>query len=274
MSTPGSSPPPMLDGQREKLHVYNWPNPAARYVAVLSHGAGEHLGRYEHVAQALVRHGAAVIGADHQGHGRSGGARMQVSDFDDLLSDLHAVVGRAKAGHPGLPVVLIGHSMGGMLAARYAQVHGAELAALVLSGPLLGPWPVAPMLLAMDPMPEVPIDPAVLSRDPAACKAYADDPLVWHGGLPRVSLEAVVKFLSTIDAGPKLGALPTLWLHGAADPLVPAEVTRQGLAKISGSAFESKLYDGALHEIFNETNRAEVLADLTAFIGRTLPGRS
>ena len=262
-----------FDGACGRIAVREWPNPRARYVAVLSHGAAEHIGRYEHVAAALVRHGASVVGPDHLGHGRSAGVRMLIRDFEDVVADLHGVAGRAVAQHSGIPLVLIGHSMGGMIAARYAQRFGAELSALVLSGPVLGPWPLPEMLLAMDPFPEIPIDPAVLSRDPEVGRAYAADPLVWHGALTRESLEATVRCLAAIDAGPSFGALPTLWVHGAEDALVPVDVVRQGLAKCGGQALTQHVYAGARHEVFNEINKDEVLGDVMAFIEAVLSRR-
>jgi len=259
-----------FEGARGRVTVQEWPNRHARYVAILSHGAGEHIGRYQHVAAALVRHGAAVVGPDHLGHGLSAGARLLIPDFEEVVADLRAVATRAAADHPGLPVVLIGHSLGGMIAARYAQRFGSELAALVLSGPVIGPWPVPQMLLAMDPMPEVPIDPDVLSRDPQVGRAYAADPLVWHGGIPRQSLEALVRCLARIDAGEALGELPTLWIHGADDALVGVDSSRLGVEKLGARTLERHVYPGARHEVFNETNRDEVIADVTAFIDRAL----
>ena len=259
-----------LEGKCGRIAVREWPNPRPRYVAVLSHGAAEHIGRYDHVAEALVRHGAAVFGPDHLGHGRSAGVRMLIRDFEDVVADLHSVAGRAIAQHPGIPLVLIGHSMGGMIAARFAQRYGGELSALVLSGPVIGPWPLPGMLLAMDPFPEIPIDPAVLSRDLEVGRAYAADPLVWHGPLTRESLEATVRCLAAIDGGPSLGALPTLWVHGQEDALVPVEVARQGVSKLGGPALESHVYPGARHEVFNEINKAEVLGDVMTFIDSAL----
>jgi alpha-beta hydrolase superfamily lysophospholipase len=259
-----------VTGARGPLCRYHWPHESPRFLAVLSHGGGEHLGRYQEVADTLHALGADVSGADHLGHGRSGGERMHIEDFEVLVDDLDRVVQLATAGKADLPIVLIGHSMGGMIATRYAQRHPERLAALVLSGPLLGPWPIAPMLLAMDPMPDFPIDPQTLSRDPRVQQAYASDPLIWHGGLPRASLEAVTRMLATIDAGPGLGSLPTLWLHGADDQLVPPEVTRQGLQRVAGNRFEQRLFPGARHEIFLETNRDEVLATMTGFVAREL----
>jgi alpha-beta hydrolase superfamily lysophospholipase len=165
-------------GERDRITARRWPAETPRYVALLAHGYGEHIGRYEHVAEVLRRHGAAVYGPDHVGHGRSGGERVLVADFEDVVTDLNAVAERARAGHPGLPVVLIGHSMGGMIAARYAQRYGSGLAALTLSGPVLGPWGPIKALLGLEEIPDIPIDPATLSRDLSVGEVYATDPLV------------------------------------------------------------------------------------------------
>lgn len=257
-------------GTRGQIVVREWPNDQPRYVALLVHGYGEHIGRYEHVADTLVRHGAAVHGPDHMGHGKSEGERVLIDDYEDVVTDVHTVDERARADHPGLPVVLIGHSMGGLIAARYAQRYGETLAALVLSGPVLGSWEVIPQLLALDPIPEIPIDPATLSRDPAVGAAYAEDPLVWHGPFKRTTLEALATALDTIAKGGTFGPLPTLWIHGSDDQLVPLSGTRPGIEAVKGSDFEEIIYPEARHEVFNETNKDQVLADVTAFIDRAL----
>jgi alpha-beta hydrolase superfamily lysophospholipase len=253
--------------------VRAWPNADARYVALLAHGYGEHIGRYEHVAARLVEHGAAVYGPDHLGHGRSEGDRVLVEDFDGVVADLHVVADRAREEHPDLPVVLIGHSMGGLIAARYAQLHGDELAALVLSGPAIGRNPDIEGLLALDPIPDVPIDPAVLSRDPAVGERYAADELVWHGPFKRATLEAMFAGVGAIAEGPALGDLPVLWIHGEADALVPLDTTRPAIERLGGERLEQRIYPEARHEVFNELNADEVLADVTAFVDRALAGR-
>lgn len=241
-----------------------------RYVALLCHGYGEHVGRYEDVADVLVRHGAVVYGVDHEGHGKSAGERVLIADFEAVVDDFNALDESARGQNPGLPVVLIGHSMGGMIAARYAQRYGETLTAVVLSGPVLGSWAVLPQLLAMDEIPETPIDPATLSRDPAVGEAYAADPLVWHGAFKRRTLEALQDGLDTITKIGPLGTVPTLWLHGEDDQVVPLDGTRRGIERLRGTHFQEKTYPGARHEIFNETNKDEVLADVTAFIDAQL----
>lgn len=156
----------VLQASHGDCRVHVWENPGARYVALIAHGIAEHARRYDHVAGALVADGAAVYVPDHYGHGLSSGVRGLVEDIEGYVDDLHLVADRARAEHPGLPVVLIGHSLGGVIATRYAQRFMSELAAVVLSAPVIGGNPAFEQLLSMDPIPEVPLDPAMLSRTP------------------------------------------------------------------------------------------------------------
>ncbi|MDV3220226.1 alpha/beta hydrolase [Intrasporangium sp.] len=235
------------------------------YVVLIVHGYGEHSGRYGHVAARLVEDGAVVYAIDHVGHGRSDGERVLINSFQEVEEDVHLLEARAREEHPTLPVVLIGHSMGGLIGARYAQRWGDGLAAIVLSGPVLGRWRAAEALLAADEIPDAPIDPSTLSRDPAVGEAYVADPLVWHGPFKRPTLEAIEEALAMITGG---GAVddPILWLHGEEDELVPMADTKQGWATLAGRHASSTSYPGARHEIFNETNHDEVLDDVIAFI--------
>ncbi len=259
-----------LQGTRGRIAVREWSAAAPRVLVLLAHGYGEHVGRYDHVARALVEHGAVVVGPDHLGHGRSEGERVLIEDVDDLVSDLHGVATRARELHPGLPVALIGHSMGGIVATLYAQRHGSELAALVLSGPVIGGNPGFEALLGMDPLPEVPVDPSILSRDPSVGEAYLADPLVYHGGFKRETLQALFAAVDAIAAGPGLGDLPTLWIHGELDALAPLDATRPAIERIRGTQLEETVYEGAQHEVFNETNKDEVIAEVTNFLDRVV----
>lgn len=265
-----------FDGSQGTIAARSWSDPAAspRYVAVLVHGYGEHIGRYDHVAAALVEHGAVVYGLDHLGHGESEGERVLVDDFADVVADVDQLVSTARDAWPDVPVVMIGHSMGGMIAARFAQLHGDVLAALVLSGPAVGDFELLGQLLALDEMPDLPLDPAVLSRDPAVGEAYAADPLVWHGPFKRPTVAAMVATIDAITAGGSLGDLPSLWIHGSDDQLVPIDGTRVGIERLHGPRHRQHEYAGARHEVFNETNRADVLRDVTRFIDDVLAGAS
>lgn len=262
-----------LAGHAGDLVGRSWAPAHPQWIAVLCHGYGEHVGRYQWVASTLNRAGAAVYAADHAGHGRSAGERVLIRDFEPVVDDLHAVVEYARQHHPGLPVILIGHSMGGMIAARYTQRYGGGLTATVLSGPVLGSWQTVDDLLALEQIPSTPIDPSTLSREGAVGRAYAQDELVWHGDFKRPTLQGLHEAMATIDAAGSIGDTPLLHLHGEDDQLVPPAPSLDGLQRLRGSATEVLTYPGARHEIFLETNRDQVLADVVAFVHRVLAGR-
>lgn len=250
-----------------RVQVRRWPIDNPKRLVVLVHGYGEHIGRYEHVARWLCEHGAVCYGVDHRGHGTSSGERVLIDDFAGIVEDVHRVVTQARTAYRALPLVVVGHSMGGLIAARYVQTHPEEVSGLVLSGPVLGEWAVVDELLAHDEIPEVPIDPATLSRDPEVGAAYAADELVWHGPFKRPTLEAFRVELARATAAGKVEA-PLLWLHGSDDALVPLEGTVRGILTLAGPDTTARIFPGARHEVFNETNRDEVLGEVARFAAR------
>jgi alpha-beta hydrolase superfamily lysophospholipase len=248
-----------------RVQVRRWPAADPRRLVVLVHGYGEHIGRYEHVAQALAARGSTVVGPDHVGHGRSAGERVLVESFEPIVDDLHALV---QAERGDLPVVMVGHSMGGLIAIRYAQRHRADLAGLVLSGPAVGLAPVMQPWLAAPELPSDPLDATALSRDPAVGEAYVADPLVYHGGWKRPTLEAFVAADQAIAAGPGFGDLPLLYVHGADDPLVPVALARPIVESLAGPNSELRVLEGARHEVFNELGKQEVIDLVASFAER------
>jgi alpha-beta hydrolase superfamily lysophospholipase len=244
-------------------YVRTWPIDDPARLVVLVHGYGEHIGRYGHVAAALNARGSAVVGPDHRGHGQSPGEPALVEDFEPIVDDLRAVVQEARGE---LPVVMVGHSMGGLIATRYAQRFPEDLAGLVLSGPAIGLGPVLQGWLE-DP-PSDPIDGAVLSRDPAVGEAYAADPLVYHGGWKVPTLQAFIAADDAIAAGPGFGALPLLYVHGGDDQLVPAGLAQPVVERLAGEDSELVVIDGARHEVFNETDQAETIGRVADFAER------
>jgi len=246
----------------------------ARAAIVLVHGLGEHSGRYDHVVARLVGEGYAVHAADHRGHGRSDGPRALIENIDDVVADVDTLVDRAAAAEPGVPVFMLGHSMGGLIALRYALAHQERLAGLILSGTLaqLDAVPkalelVGRTLSVIAPRaPLIAIDHELVSRDPAVVEAYRSDPLVHHGKVPaRTAVQladAVEGFPSTVGAI----TVPTLILYGTADALsTPAGSVMLG-ERIGAADTTVKAYAGLFHEILNEPEREAVLADLVAWL--------
>ena len=258
-------------GSHGELVARTWRGAEPTHVVVIAHGYGEHIGRYERVADALVQNGAVAYAVDHVGHGKSAGDRVLVPDFEDVVTDLHLLDETARREFPGLPVVLLGHSMGGLIAARYAQRYGGTLAALVLSSPVIGNWQAVSALLALDEIPEAPLDVTTLSRDPSVGETYAADPLVWHGPFKRPTLEALARALDTIADGLDVGDLPLMWIHGEDDQLVPIGGSRAGIERLRGPRFVERTYPDARHELFNELHADEVIAEVTTFIRAQLP---
>jgi alpha-beta hydrolase superfamily lysophospholipase len=251
-----------------RVQVRRWPIEDPARLVVLVHGYGEHIGRYEHVARALNDTGSAVIGPDHVGHGQSPGEQALVTSFETVVDDLRRVVTELRGG---LPVVMVGHSMGGLIATRYAQRHREDLAGLVLSGPAIGLAPVFEGWLAAPELPSDPIEGAVLSRDLSVGEVYVADPLVYHGGWKRPTLEAFVAADEAIVTGPGFGDLPLLYVHGGDDQLVPVALARPMVERVAGPGSDLRVIDGARHEIFNEIDKAQTLALVTEFAQRVAP---
>ena len=226
----------------------------ARAVLLVAHGYGEHSSRYGNLAGYFVPRGYAAYALDHRGHGRSGGERVHVDAFSDYVADLKSYFDLVRAEQPVLPIVLVGHSMGAFIAIAYAASYQGELAALVLSGGGLGtgrPRPPAPIDLA-----------ATVSKDPAVVQAYRDDPLVYHGSPPESRRGAWEALREELPGMARAITLPVLIMAGAASPLGEGEGAPRLFEAVSSADKTLKLYDGLMHEIFNEPERDQVFADL------------
>jgi alpha-beta hydrolase superfamily lysophospholipase len=246
----------------------------ARAVIVLVHGLGEHSGRYDHVVARLLGEGYAIHTLDHRGHGRSDGSRAFIENMDNAVADVDTLVDRAVAAQPGVPVFMLGHSMGGLISVRYALAHQDRLAGVILSATLAQldavPKPlelVARALSVIAPRaPLIAIDHGLVSRDPAVVEGYRSDPLVHHGKVPaRTAVQladAVERFPSTVGAI----TVPTLILYGTADALcTPAGSVMLG-ERIGAADKTVRAYDGLFHEILNEPERETVLDDIVGWL--------
>ena len=248
-------------------------------VVMLIHGLGEHSGRYGHVAEALVAAGHAVHALDHRGHGKSDGKRAYVKSYDEFMTDLEQFRAIIESEHPGRPLIVLGHSMGGNLAVGHVLDHLAGVAGLALSGAALkvgddlSPTQIRifRMIAKVAPgfRPQA-LSADAISRDPAVVDAYRNDPLVCTGkisaGLGAALIEAMDRFPSRY---PEL-RLPILVMHGTDDQLADIAGSHELEDGAVNATVTSHYYDGLYHEIFNEPERDRVLADLVAWIDATL----
>jgi acylglycerol lipase len=267
-------------GSGPALFTRSWIPKEPERCVVLVHGFGEHSGRYERFGSWLASRGVAVFAYDQRGHGQTVGRRGHVERFDDFIADLRAVIGHAAAEYPGLPLAVIGHSMGGLVTARLACLGCDSVDAYVLSGPLIAlasdvaPFKARIIRLLRRLIPRYQLDggvhPEWLSRDEEVVRAYSDDPLV-HG---QMTLSLGAEILATqklvlVEASQV--AAPLLLLHGMADRLCAPEGSEQlyrGLAAEVSRVSELVLLPELFHEIFNEIGREAVFEKVLSWLQR------
>lgn len=243
---------------------------ALRGLVIISHGLGEHSGRYRHVAAALTGAGFVCYGIDHLGHGLSGGTRAYVPDGWLLVDDMAQFYRIARSEHPDLPVLLLAHSMGSLVGLGFALRHPGQLGGMAITGlPLHGEarmpaWLIRLCLWAARHVPKLRLSPiglpGLLSSDREILQAWRDDPLV-DKGMWRIGTSAALLKISREISGRAADInLPLLLLHGERDHLVPASGSRF-LAESTGSNDVTlKIYPGLRHELVNEAERDEIIA--------------
>jgi alpha-beta hydrolase superfamily lysophospholipase len=264
-----------------RLHCKAWlPGGPPKAIVLLVHGYAEHLGRYEHVAARLNRSGYGVYAVDHWGHGRSDGVPGFVAAFSVYIDGVADLLKQVKTAHPGVPRILLGHSMGGLIAAACLLRWQHEFAAAVLSGPAIKAAQeppaltilVAKLLSRIAPrLGVLQLDGSLVSRDPQVVAAYLADPLVYKGKVGARLGAELFAAMHEVQADAARITLPLLIMHGAEDGLA-APAGSEFLQQHAGSADKTlKIYPGLYHEIFNEPEQQMVLADMVAWIDRHVP---
>lgn len=277
----------------EQVFVFRWSGDGdPQAIVQIAHGMGEHAGRYARLAEALVDEGYVVYANDHRGHGRTAGSVDRHGDlgaggWDALIDDMSAVTAKAREEHPGLPLVLLAHSMGSFALQHYLLDRSGDIDGAVLSGTTAvdviaaGIDTSQPADLAAF---NAPFEPARteydwLSRDEAEVDLYVADPECGFGVDPAGMTQMMAGAAALADTE-RLGAirsdLPIYVFSGDADPLAGGGALIEMVAERYRSAgvedVTMRLYPGARHETLNETNRDEVTADLIAWLGRVTAG--
>ena len=257
-----------------------WPAGKRRADVVLAHGAGEHSSRYGHVARALNERGYSVWALDHRGHGNSEGARALIDSFEAAVADIRSLVELVR-GESSEPPFLLGHSMGGLLSIGYALRHEDSISGLVLSAPAAALETasaatriVSALLSRLTPTLGVfRVDPGGVSRDPEVVRDYESDPQVFHGKLPvRTVAELAGEIGSLADRAHEI-TLPVLLMYGTADPIVPISGSVMLSERIASEDLTATPYDGLYHEILNEPERDQVIAEILAWLDARTVGR-
>jgi len=271
-----------FEGRSDCQLFFRWARPSApRAVLVVVHGLGEHSGRYDELAHALVAGNFAYYSFDLRGHGKSGGPRGDVHKFDDYLYDLNRFLGLVRQREKHLPIFLMGHSLGGILTVLYALDHQSELAGLITASTAfqLASPPGALSLLGARVLSTVApgvklqndLDPAQLSNDPALPAQYLSDPLVERQVTAKWASEFFSNYGRALQRAPEL-SIPLLVLHGGADEIADVAGARAFHERAGSSDKSLQVYTELRHELYTELpeNRNQVFADLIKWLAAHL----
>lgn len=264
------------------LFVKSW-GPMEKPVAVIVivPGFNAHSGYYGWVADQLVAAGLAVYSVDLRGRGQSDGERFFVERFDDYESDVAAAVTLAKMREPGLPVFLLGHSAGGVVSCLYTLDHQSELAGLICES-FAFELPAPDFALAVfkglahvAPHAHVlPLKNADFSRDPQAIQVMNNDPLIAHETQPTQTLAAMVRADERLKKSFPQMTLPLLILHGTGDKAAKSSGSEHFFSQAGSRDKTLKLYVGAYHDLLNDTDKEQVIADIKNWIAARISSAS
>lgn len=262
-----------------KLFYQFWVPDAPKAVLVLVHGMGDHSGRYGPFVRYFVERGFAVAAYDQRGHGRSEGERGHADQFQDFLQDLAQFIQMTKGRFPKLPLFLIGHSFGGQVAINFIVRYAKGLRGVVLSSPNVAlklevpNWKKKVADWAQNSMGHMrlthPLNAKMLSHDPDVVKAYEEDPLVFHHVTARMGA-LMMHNLDIIMAMALRVHVPILFLQAGDDVICSPEGTKSFFQRVPIVKKQLKLYDGMYHELFNETHREAVFADVDTWLNEQL----
>lgn len=244
-------------------------------VVIIVHGIAEHLERYDYVAEKIANANLTVYRYDNRGHGKSGGQRAHIEDFNDLILDADSIVEYAKSENPNIPIFMLGHSMGGFITASYGIKYKNKLNGQVLSGAATDPSFITNNLMKtlikiinkIAPKMEIKNDLAdIISRDLNVVNSYKADPLVLKKLTSRFYYEFIVKGIPWLYKQLDEYEYPCFVIHGGDDKIVNKQSSYNFIDKISSSDKEIKIYDKLYHEILNENERDIVIDDIISWL--------
>jgi alpha-beta hydrolase superfamily lysophospholipase len=265
-----------------RIHMREWlPDGAPRAVVVICHGVNSHGGQHALTAEQLAPRGFAVYAVDLRGRGKSEGPRFYVEDIAEYVADVRGLIGIAKDRNPSLPVYLLGHSAGGVVACTYALDHQDEIDGLICESFAFQVPAPGFVLSAIKGLSHVAPRLGVLTlkmkdftRDPVALAALEADPLTKDESQPAMTVAALVRADERLHDSFGQITLPLLILHGTDDHATVCRGSEYFHEHAGSSDKVLKLYEGHYHDLLNDIGKEDVLADIVGWIEARLPVRA
>jgi alpha-beta hydrolase superfamily lysophospholipase len=260
-----------------KMYAQEWtPDGDMKAALILVHGLGEHSGRYAHVGAVLAKNGYGLFGFDLRGHGKSGGPRGHAPSYEAFMKDIDIMFENVKATHPGKPLFIYGHSLGGLLVLSYVLNRKPEIKGAIVTSPGLrtalqdqkAKVFMAKLLGSIAPAATLPsgLDPNAVSSDPEIVRKYKEDPLV-HDTISFGMAKSLIVAIPSVYAHVAEFPVPLLLMHGENDQIAFPVGSEEVASLVKGDC-TLKLWEGMSHETHNEPGKEKVFAYLLDWLAK------
>jgi acylglycerol lipase len=262
-----------------KIATRSWrPVGAVRGIMILVHGFNSHSGYFAWAGERFAENGFAVYALDHRGRGKSEGERFYVEHFSDWLADVNTLTDIARSEHPGLPVYMLGHSVGGVIASSYVYEHQEEIAGLICESfafdvglPQLVQLALEGASYLIPHLPVYSLKNEIFSRDPAVIEQMNNDPLIANEKQPAETAAEVLKAAARLKEHMPNIKVPVFIIHGTADKATRYQGSQYFYDNVGSEDKILKLYEGGYHDLLNDIDKETVMADILAWVNERIP---
>lgn len=265
-----------------KIATRTWrPEGAVRGIAILVHGFNSHSGYFGWAAEQFVGDGFAAYALDHQGRGKSEGERFFIDKFTNWVEDVNKLAGIARSENPGVPVFVLGHSVGGVIASSYAYEHQQDVAGLICESwaydvglPNLVQLAFEGVGYLAPHLPLYSLKNEIFSRDPAVVEQMNNDPLINKEKEPAETASEVLKAAARIKENMPNLNVPVFIIHGTDDKATLPRGSQYFYDNVGSTDKTLKLYEGGYHDLLNDIDKEIVMADILAWVNARIPAET